>query len=79
MKCKLLFPTDFRSFFNRLNFLPEYNELKPINEAIREESGFNENKDFKNVLTLISSSVAESDNAEVKSQTLSKVIQVIQL
>jgi hypothetical protein len=42
-----------RSFYTRLNFLPEYNELKPINEVIRAESGIGENQDFKNVLTLV--------------------------
>ena len=65
-----------RQYYTRLNFLPEYPDLKPVNAVIRAESGIDENPDFKFVLTLIVNSINDCDNVEVKSQTLSKLIGV---
>jgi hypothetical protein len=73
---KLFHKIDPRSHFHRLNFLPDYPELKSINAAIRDETHQRFGTDFKSFLAVIISSVADCDNVEVKSQTLSEMSQV---
>ena len=65
-----------RVYYSRLNFLPEYPELKSVNDTIRSESNLNMEGDFSSVLVLMTTSISESENVEVKSQTLIKMLQV---
>ena len=65
-----------RPYLNRLNFLPDCPELDQINAVVREESNLTVNTEFQNTLRHYTMSMADSENREVKSQTLSRLFQV---
>ena len=60
------------SYFDRLHFLPEYDELADISDAVRAKNGVTPNTEFRKVLAGVMRSM-DNENVEVKAQTLKKL------